>query len=401
MIRTEHAPYTKEELAEVAARYDSISVFREKERKVYEVIKSRRLQKELCAHMKSKRPIPYTEEQLAEVSAKYESLCEFREKEEGIYNKILKLGLLDKFCAHMSRLKSPCFTDDKLAEVAAKYDSLKDFREKEESVYGIICHRGLVKKLCAHMTRSDPAPVSNKYLAEIAAQYDSLKEFRKKEPNVYARIVKRGLLKELCSCMIHRDGCTIPEEELAAVAAKYHLLIDFIYGEPNTYAIIRRRGLLDKLCSHMKRTGNWVRRKVYVFTFSDGYAYVGLSCNPARRYKQHTLGKEKSAVFSHIKATGSSFGFTILTDWLDIDAAGKVEDDYIKKYKADGWKMLNRMRGGGMGSTNGGYTRHMLEMVTEECTYIEDFKKRFPRQYRYIMRNNLFDELCGHMKHKE
>lgn len=177
-------------------------------------------------------------------------------------------------------------------------------------------------------------------------------------------------------------------------------MAEFYTEERNVYEAIRSRGLMDKLCAHMKRTGNWARRKIYAFTFSDMCAYIGLSCDPERRYKQHVSGKHKSSVYNHIKETTATFGFVVLTDWLDLDDAAKAENDYIKKYSSEGWTMLNRVRGGALGGANG-YSKFMLQFITEGYEYIEDFRRGSPNYYRYIKKYNLFDEFCSHMKHRK
>jgi hypothetical protein len=297
----------------------------------------------------------------------------------------------------MERSDRGAIPEEELAAIAAKYDVMIDFINKEPNAYALIRRRGLLDKFCGHMKR-EQINLTLDELAKIASKYTVLKEFREKEPHAYRSITHRGLLDELCGHMEHTsNGRSV--EELSAIAAKYDTLQDFYNKDYNVYESIRKRGLMDELCSHMKRTGNWARRKVYAFTFSDGYAYVGLSCNPKERYRQHTSGKFKSSVYKHIKETCASFEFNILTDWLDIDDVAKAENDYIKKYEADGWKMLNRVRGGGLGTKTGGYTRHMLRFVTESYECVEDFKEGAPRYYRYIIRHNLFDEFCSHMKH--
>ena len=387
-----------EELAEIAARYDSLYEFRNKEANIYSIISHRGLVKKLCAHMDRMDSAPVTNEYLAKVAAKYDSLPEFRVKESAAYARIVKRGLLDKLCGHMERSDRGAIPEENLAAVAAKYDVLIDFIYNEPNTYAVIRRRGLLDKLCGHMKR-EQVNMSREEAQEIASRYTVLKEFREKESHAYRTITHYGLLNELCGHMEHTSNAT-PLEELAAIAAKYDTLRDFRNKEGGAYSVILRRGLIDELCAHMKRSGNWARRKIYVFTFSDGYAYVGLTCNPEKRYYEHTSGKYKSAVYSHIKKSGVDFDFLVLTDWLGIDDARSAEEGYIKKYKGDGWKMLNRARGGALGAPNGGYTRHMLKLETERYGYIEDFKDNSPRYYKYIMKNNLFDEFCSHMKHR-
>jgi hypothetical protein len=237
----------------------------------------------------------------------------------------------------------------------------------------------------------------DEYLAEVAAKYDTLKEFQEKEMSVYSIIRRRGLADKLCSHM-KTERRFLTDEQLSEIAKGCKTRKEFMEKDSAAYTTACARGIIDKICSHMERLGNWAKRKVYVFTFSDGYAYIGLTQDTKRRYRQHVKGERYSAVHDHIKETGATFDFKILTDWLSPDEAGRVEDDNINKYAAAGWKMLNKIGGGAIGSPRGGYTRMILERETKKYEYIEDFKEGSPRFYKYIIRNHLYDEFCGHMK---
>ena len=151
----------------------------------------------------------------------------------------------------------------------------------------------------------------------------------------------------------------------------------------------------------MKRVGNRYRRKIYVFTFSDGYAYVGLAKDPDERYYEHTSGVKDSPVYKHAKETGAPFEFNTLTDWLDTDAAAQAEDHYIEQYRADGWKMLNKNKGGALGMMTWLYTDDNIKREVGKYEYFEDFKKGSPRFYRYICNHHLYDRYFSQMKRRK
>lgn len=314
---------------------------------------------------------------------------------------------MEKLCGHMKRGKGgskigyvprPPYTYEELADISKRYDSVYDFKMGNPSAYAVIIRKGLLDELCGHMTRREKF-WTDEELAEVALKYDSIKEFSKKESAAYDRILKRGLLEKLCSHM-KREVNRYSEEELAAVAAKYTTYKELIEKDLWAYKAMRNRGLLDKLCGHLKRMGSLTKRKVYVFTFSTGCAYVGLSLNPEKRYLQHIArSKHPTAVYRHIKETDATYEFKILTDWLDVDTAGKAEDNYIKQYAADGWNMLNKDRGGALG---GGmskiYTDKRIREEVAKYEYLRDFRKKSPRLYRFILRNHLYDMYCSHLK---
>jgi hypothetical protein len=138
-----------------------------------------------------------------------------------------------------------------------------------------------------------------------------------------------------------------------------------------------------------------------VFTFSDGYAYVGLAQDPKVRYRQHTTPQKKlSPVYKHIQKTGAVFEFKILTDWLHKDIAGKVEDDYIKRYAADGWKMLNTNKGGSLGGSTNLYPHERIVQEVAKYEYVDDFMKGSPGFYHYIHNHHLTDVFFANLKYK-
>ena len=294
------------------------------------------------------------------------------------------------------------FSDDGLAEIASKYIDLREFRKKEQSAYVVIHRRGLFSKLCGHMTRH-VRRISDDELAKIASKYHHKKDFLHGDKSAYTIARLRGILDEICSHM--------PEERkpprywnnkkrCRREALKYKSRMDFCKGSSGAYCSALRNGWLNEICKHMKPKGNWTKRKIYVFTFYDGYAYVGLTNNVKKRLSQHLSKKKRSPVYKHIKETGASFEFKVLTDdWIDMDVAGIVEDKYIKQYAADGWKMLNIKSGGGLGSTKHTYyTTNRLHREVEKYEYLHDFREKSPKYYSYMLSHNLIDEYCSNLK---
>lgn len=390
---------TDEELAVIAANYDSLKLFREEEPTVEREIRRRGLAEKLCGHMKRDARPPMSEDDLAEIASHYDSIKEFCEKEWSVYVVIHRRGLKNKLCGHMVSEATNPYSDKELAEVASRYDAIGDLRDKEPAVYSAIHKHGLYEKLCGRMESKSKKPISDKELAEIASKYYVLKEFIEKEPSAYSLIHRRGLMEKLCGHM-ERGKRHLTDEQIAELASHFSNRKDFREHDVTAYSLATHRGILDKVCAHMERLGNFAKRKIYVFTFSDGYAYVGLSQDPKRRYRQHLNGESYSPVRNHIKDTGATFEFSVLTDWLYVDEASIQEDKFIKQYAADGWKMLNRVSGGAIGTPRGGYTKKLLQREADKYQYVEDFKEGSPRYYKYIVRNHLFKEYCSSMKRR-
>lgn len=389
--------YSEEELAAIAAKYDSLKEFRVKEPNVYRTICYHGLAEKLCGHMQRTDWGAYPEEVLAATALKYSTFKEFREKDMNIYNVIVKRGLKDKLCSHIKPLN--VYTEEELREKAKRYNNLTEFRTNEHGIYEAIVRRGLIDELCGHMKRNWRGEWSSEELEDIVSRYNSLREFRKNENAAYQAIRKRGLLKELCGRMERRiDRYT--DEELAEIAGRYKDINTFAKEQNSVYVLVKRRGLFDEICGRMERKGNLFKRKIYVFTFSDGCAYVGLAKDPKDRYDEHTKYDYRLPVYQHIRESGITPNFDILTDFLDKDTAAKVEDEYINKYAADGWKMLNTAKGGALGGVSQFYTDKFIREDVDKYEYLEDFKIESPNTYIYLKRHNLFDKYCSHLKRR-
>jgi predicted GIY-YIG superfamily endonuclease len=240
-------------------------------------------------------------------------------------------------------------------------------------------------------------------LAEIASGYTTMKVFRKEERKVYNVINKRGLIDKLCGHM-KRERTPVgvlTKEHCRLTAQDYHTRKEFLRGASKEYWASQRHGWLDDICSHMKPVGNKYWRKIYVFTFRDGYAYVGLAQDPDRRYRDHTRTDDRSPVYRHIKSTGIIPEFELLTDWLHKDVASVEEEEYRKKYAADGWKMLNRTKCGSLGKpTETFYTHERLVAEISKYEYHEDFKKGSYNYYSYLVNHHLLKKYCSCLKRR-
>lgn len=456
MKRKKRSSYSVEELAEVAQRYDDLTEFRTKEPRIYDAINSHGLREKLCAHMKRHTRKSYTYEELKEIASKYDSSAEFIEKDFNAYSTISKRGLMEELCGHLKR-KVEHRTVEELAAIANEYDDLKQFKTEQKSVYSSIVQRGLINELCGHMNRNMRPDYTDEELIEIASRYNNLTKFRKEQRYPYFAIVRRGKLDEYCGHMERYYHTDYTDEELKDIASKYKTKAEFSKNDGAAYQAAHKRGIVDEVCSHMEElrrprwfyskgychvialgcktrkefnsrnpsayhrahakgwlddicshmevAGNLKRRLIYAYTFADGYAYVGLTDDVKRRKYDHlhkTKNKKISPVYLHYQETGASYEYKELTGWLDADTAAKMEDEYIKQYKAEGWKMLNRVKGGALGATTGVHlTAKKIRAIVSRYEYVEDFRDGEPKIYSHLCRKQEFSKYCSGLKRKK
>jgi predicted GIY-YIG superfamily endonuclease len=164
----------------------------------------------------------------------------------------------------------------------------------------------------------------------------------------------------------------------------------------------RRRELFKQAVAHMAPPIDpLAQTQVYVYEFTDHSCYVGLTCNPKRRHKDHL---EQGTVYRKI-LTGVPHTLTILHCGISQNEAAELEIREIEARKLDGWTVYNKHKGGGLG---GGFKYSYADVlkVAKTCVSKKDFDTRFPAVSQVVSRrkwNDRFDKDMGwpsHVSHK-
>ena len=146
----------------------------------------------------------------------------------------------------------------------------------------------------------------------------------------------------------------------------------------------------------MKKLGNPEERAIYAFEFQDHHVYIGLSSDTERRRDEH-LHDKTSAVYKHIQISNCLYEFKALTGYLPIEEAALVEDEKILEYADKGWILLNKKRGGDLGSKTRKYTKVFCRQIALQYSDKTEFRMNNPHFYYYICSRGWIEELCGHM----
>lgn len=229
----------------------------------------------------------------------------------------------------------------------------------------------------------------SKYTRKLEAKYGS--------PGAYNSAYQHGWLETIAPHLIsktywNREKCFQEVKEKSYKTKK-----EFREGSSGCYSYAYSHGFLEELCEGMEVLGNYDLRKVYVFEFADGYAYVGLTYRPSRRQWQH-LNEKESPVFRHFHSKEHNFVFKVLSDWLKQKEAQEFEDHMINEYASKGWIMLNTKKGGGLGSAREWlYSLDDLMEESEKYNYRSEFRKGSPAKYAFAYEHGLLDLICAHM----
>lgn len=223
---------------------------------------------------------------------------------------------------------------------------------------------------------------SDNDLRNIALQYKTRKDFERATQGAYQCAISRGPF-------IDKDGDIIKY-------SKYK-------GTPKSKGLTNTFGFLNEICEHMTPQGNLYKRVIYVYKFYDennnkSSAYVGLTCNPNRRDKQHMGGiSRKSPVKFFIENNPTfRYEFELLTNFVSSNIVGKLEEDYINKFKNEGWILLNTAKGGVLGSSNEIPIKE-LQRIVAKYIYFTDFIINENNAYKTICRRGLLNELTKHL----
>lgn len=228
-------------------------------------------------------------------------------------------------------------------------------------------------------------------------KYTYKREAKDNSPSAYNSAYQHGWLETIAPHLISKTYWN-REKCFNEVRKKgYKNKKEFREGSPGCYSHAAKHGFLEELCVGMDVLGHYDLRKVYVFEFKDGHAYVGLTYKPSRRQWQH-LNEKDSPVYKHFHHKEQGFVFKILSDWLRQKEAQAYEDQMINEYANNGWKMLNTKKGGDLGSAREWlYSLDELMEESEKYDYRSEFRKGSPAKYAFAYEHGLLDIICAHM----
>lgn len=144
---------------------------------------------------------------------------------------------------------------------------------------------------------------------------------------------------EVCKKMA--EGCTYFQE--------------FYRKCPGAYNKSKSKGWTDDF-TWLKNYTSKSDRVIYVYELPDNHAYVGLTMNIEQRDAQHRgvdkyFGRKGDSLYEYCKSANIEMPKPkILEEGLSRQDAGNAERKWIKKYRKDGWRLINKNDGGSTGS---------------------------------------------------
>lgn len=239
------------------------------------------------------------------------------------------------------------------------------------------------------MEKHNLGEYSDKILLEMCKSY----QYRKDIPRwLYTAIRKRGIQDIATEHMINLNPKRT-YEEVEAEAKKYEFRIDFQRNANWAYLWAKKHNVLDKVCVHLKRKINAKKRCLYLVTFDDNTAYVGITWNIKDRWRRHMdpNSKKISPVYMYHKKTGLEPHIQQLTDYISVVAATNAEKKYIRE-NPHHYKLLNSSTGGELGSIYCKWSKKKIWEIVEQCNSYKEFLYH-KNAYSFARRNNMLREI--------
>jgi predicted GIY-YIG superfamily endonuclease len=296
------------------------------------------------------------------------------------------------------------WTFERCLQSALQCTTKKEFRTTFPSVCRIATKNKWLKDMQKHLIsiHKPNGYWTFKRCKEEALKYNTRMEFCKNSSGAYSRAVENGWLKKVCK---HMPLFAIRErfwtyERCKEEALKYNTRKEFHTKSGTAYNNALEKQWLDSICKHMVLTGNLHKRGIYIFTFSTNIAYIGLTYNFELRKKihlEHESNREISPVRKYMDISKLSPTFKILYNYTTIKNAVKLEKFFITKYKKEGWTLLNKSKGGDLGSCPKKWTFINCQQEANKYTTRSEFKNCNSSAYSIALRNGWINDICKHM----
>lgn len=186
------------------------------------------------------------------------------------------------------------------------------------------------------------------------------------------------------------------KEKVLIEAKKYFSRSQFAKNSAGAHASSVRNKWFEEACLHMESQGSIEKRWIYKVVFLDGSVYVGLTCNFKQRKSSH-LRSKRSSVYKYIVKTNTTPNFEIISDLLNKKEASELELKLIKEYKEKRVNVLNKHKGGGLGSVKIFYTFELCKTEALKYNTRNDFYINSKGCYCASWRNKWLNEICSHM----
>lgn len=265
------------------------------------------------------------------------------------YGLLFRNKWLEYACSHMVS-KVNFYTKEECLEKALLCKTKIEFIKKYKNYYHQAHRHGWVNEITNHTIKN--YKYTKQECLEIALKYKRRIDFQLKDNKIYKFSRYHNWLDELCNHMKWFGGNKWTIDECYRLALKCNSRKEFALKYPNAYdASLKRLKCLNEICDHMKSINQLeFPRLIYAYEFEDKSIYIGLTKNFNQR-KLHRNRNIKDSVTAYIIQTGLKPKIKFLTNLIPAELAQLKEQEFIDKYRNEGYNILNKVRGGSLGGS--------------------------------------------------
>lgn len=384
--------WTVERLKEEASKFKTRNEFRKGNVGAYRSAVKKKVLDEVFVNLPSKNVEIWTKERCLAEAAKYPTLTALKNVLPGAYEKIRK----KKWLVTRVRVQSE-WSLKRVREAAKKYSSRSDFKKAEPEAYAWGIKRYSLKQIAPHI--EEVIFWTEQRCREVATKYKTRSQFRDNCGGAFEFAKKKGFIDDLFP--VRPKVLKWTREACRQEFLKYETKNEFISKSRKAYEAASKNRWLPYIYGDLLPSSHKIRRWVYAYEFPDKSVYVGLTYDLNRRNIAHTSSKlknglKKSTVHKHITETQTIPNFVILTDNLQAEQAVTLENEWVKEYVRNGWKILNKAKTGSLGFGKK-YSIEMCVIEAKKYTTRIDFRIYSSKYYDATIRNGWHDEVMGHL----
>lgn len=285
---------------------------------------------------------------------------------------------------------------------AKNYETKKEWYETPKSSYDAARSRGLLKnkKVVSHFKKTE-YPALKWSLEKIifaARKFNTRKEWReaaeKKVCNSYAAASSKGLLKnpQVVGHFKATDKARKwTYQNIIGTTKNVKTYKEWMDKFPYAYQRAYKTGVLKKVASHLVRVGHKYKRCIYsIEVRNKNMIYIGLTFNFDQRVNQHMLSKR----FVKIKERHGNECLTIhkLSDYIPINVAAEKEDHLINEFKNKGFTILNKKKGGDLGSISTKWTKEKIIKSAQHFKTLKEWREKESSAYSIAKKKGYLKE---------
>lgn len=179
-------------------------------------------------------------------------------------------------------------------------------------------------------------------------------------------------------------------------AKKYKSKTEYKKNAAGAYESSRKNGWLNDY--YWLENKNICKDKIdsiYGYFFPNNTVYIGRTLNPRNRDKDHRQPKKNDSVFKYAKEQNIEIPqMTIIEEGITVEEGKKLEQKWIDYYKNKNFNVLNKQRGGGIGSIT--FNKYSKEKIIEETLKYrsrKEFMEKSPNFYYHSWKSGILKEL--------